>query len=259
MTLTPVALGAARLTVAVGARVLCTDLELTVAPGELWAVLGCNGSGKTTLLHTLAGLAPAAAGSVTVAGKLLEHYSRRELGRTLGILLQREDQQFWGSLADYVRLGRYPHARSLFGWTADDEDAAARALAAFDLTALAGQSYDTLSGGERQRARLAQLWAQDPRIMLLDEPLQHLDLRHQLQTLERLREATRDCGKAAAIVLHDLTFAGRCDRILMLHGDGRYAAGTTAGLLRAERLESLYGCRVRAFGDEGDVHFIPVI
>ena len=252
-------LNAEGLTVGVGARALCTDLELTVAPGELWAVLGCNGSGKTTLLHTLAGLAPAAAGRVTVAGKLLEQYARRELGRTLGILLQREDQEFWGSLADYVKLGRYPHARSLFGWTADDEDAAVRALAAFDLAALAGQAYGTLSGGERQRARLAQLWAQDPRIMLLDEPLQHLDLRHQLQTLDRLREATRTAGKAAAIVLHDLTFAGRCDRVLMLYGDGRYAAGTAAALLQAGRLESLYGCRVRAFGDGADAHFIPVI
>jgi iron complex transport system ATP-binding protein len=252
-------LGAAHLTVAIGARALCRDLELTVAPGELWAVLGCNGSGKTTLLHTLAGLVPAAAGRVTVAGKLLEQYSRRELGRTLGILLQREDQEFWGSVADYVKLGRYPHARSLFGSTADDEAAAAQALAKFDLAPLAAQSYGTLSGGERQRARLAQLWAQDPQIMLLDEPLQHLDLRHQLHALESLRAATRNAGKAAAMVLHDLTFAGRCDRILMLYGDGRYAAGTAAELLQPERLEGLYGCRVRAFGEAEDAHFIPVI
>ena len=250
---------AAGLTVAVGARALCLNLELAIAPGELWAVLGCNGSGKTTLMHTLAGLAPAATGGVRLGGKRLEHYSRRELGRTLGILLQREDQEFWGSLADYVKLGRYPHARSLFGWTAEDEAAAARALAAFELEPLAGQAYGTLSGGERQRARLAQLWAQDPRIMLLDEPLQHLDLKHQLQTLELLRAATRNAGKAAAMVLHDLTYAGRCDRVLMLYGDGRYAAGAATELLEAGRLASLYGCRVRAFGDGADAHFIPVI
>jgi iron complex transport system ATP-binding protein len=247
------------LTVAAGARALCRDLELTVAPGELWAVLGCNGSGKTTLLHTLSGLAPAAAGRVTVAGKPLRHYARRELGRTLGILLQREDQEFWGTLADYVKLGRYPHARSLFGWTAEDEEAVARALAAFDLAGLSAQAYGTLSGGERQRTRLAQLWAQDPRIMLLDEPLQHLDLRHQLHTLELLRAAIRGSGKAAVMVLHDLTFAGRCDRILMMYGDGRYAAGAAAELLEAERLANLYGCRVRAFGVGADAHFIPVI
>lgn len=252
-------LHAERLTIAVGARTLCLELDLAVAPGELWAVLGCNGSGKTTLLHALAGLAPAVAGRVTVAGKLLADYSRRELGRALGILLQREDQEFWGTLRDYVMLGRYPHARSLFGWNATDEEAAARALAEFDLEPLAAQSYGTLSGGERQRARLAQLWAQNPRLLLLDEPLQHLDLRHQLKTLEWVRAAVRGADRAALLVLHDLTFAGRCDRVLMLYGDGRFAAGAAAEMLQPERLENLYGCRVRAFGSGPDAHFIPVI
>jgi iron complex transport system ATP-binding protein len=252
-------LRAERLTIAVGTRTLCRELDLAVAPGELWAVLGCNGSGKTTLLHALAGLAPAVAGRVSVAGKLLADYSRRSLRRTLGVLLQREDQEFWGSLADYVMLGRYPHARSLFGWDASDEEAAARAILAFDLEPLAAQSYGTLSGGERQRARLAQLWAQNPQFMLLDEPLQHLDLRHQLQTLERVSAAARDAGKAVMLVLHDLAFASRCDRVLMLYGDGRHAAGAAADLLQPERLEELYGCRVRAFGSGPDAHFLPVI
>ena len=252
-------LRADQLTIAIGARVLCRDIVLELAPGELWGVLGCNGSGKTTLLHSLAGLADAAAGTIVIDDRALANFGRRELGRSLGILLQREDQEFWGSVRDYVMLGRYPHARSLYGWHAEDEAAVERALTAFDLTVLAAQAYVTLSGGERQRARLAQLWAQGPRLMLLDEPLQHLDLRHQLQTLELLRKATREAGAAVALVLHDLTFAGRCDRILMLYGDGRYATGTAAELLRPERLAELYGCRIRAFGEGTDAHFIPVI
>ena len=252
-------LRADHLTIAIGARTLCRDLALELAPGELWGVLGCNGSGKTTLLHCLAGLASAAAGAIVIDDRPLANFGRRELGRSLGILLQREDREFWGSVRDYVMLGRYPHARSLFGWHANDEAAVESALAAFDLTALAAQAYVTLSGGERQRARLAQLWAQNPPLMLLDEPLQHLDLRHQLQTLELLRTATRDAGAAAALVLHDLTFAGRCDRILMLYGDGRYATGTATELLQPDRLAELYGCRIRAFGEGADVHFIPVI
>jgi iron complex transport system ATP-binding protein len=252
-------LRAEQLTIAIGARVLCRDLDLEITPGELWGVLGCNGSGKTTLLHTLAGLASADSGKVSLGGRPLADYARREAGRSIGILLQREDREFWGSVRDYVMLGRYPHARSLFGWHADDEAAAMNALGAFDLTALAAQAYGTLSGGERQRARLAQLWAQDPQILLLDEPLQHLDLRHQLQTLQLLREAMRTGGRAAALVLHDLAFAGRCDRILMLYGDGRHAAGGVSEMLQPERLAELYGCRVRAFGDGADAHFIPVI
>ena len=247
------------LTIAVASRTLCKALDLTVVAGELWAVLGCNGSGKTTLLHTLAGLAAPNSGRVIVAGKPLADYSRRELGRSLGILLQREDQEYWGTLADYVMLGRYPHARSMFGWQASDGEAAARAMAAFDLEPLAQQAYSTLSGGERQRARLAQLWAQGPQLLLLDEPLQHLDLRHQLQTLEQLRRVVRAGDRAALLVLHDLTFACRCDRVLMLYGDGRFAAGSAAQLLQSEQLEGLYGCRVQAFGGAPDQHFIPVI
>src|SRR5687767_3530464 len=92
--------------VAAGGRVLCRDLELSVNAGEMWAVLGRNGSGKSTLLHVLAGLAKAPEGLVEVAGKPLGAYHARELARTLGILLQREEQEFWGTLAEYVMLGR---------------------------------------------------------------------------------------------------------------------------------------------------------
>jgi len=248
-----------QLTVGVGERTLVRDLDLTVAPGQMWAVLGQNGSGKTTLLHALAGLAPTIAGRIAVAEKTIGDYARRELGRAAGILLQQEAQEFWGTLRDYVTLGRHPHLHSLFGTDARDEAAVAQALAAFDLEPLAAQAYQTLSGGERQRARLAQLWAQDPQLLLLDEPLQHLDLRHQAQLFERMETAVRGQHKAALVVLHDLTWAGRCDRALLLYGDGRYQTGRAAELLEPDTLEVLYGCRVRAFGTGADAHFLPVI
>ncbi len=252
-------LRAENLTLEIGGRVLCHDLTVELAPGELLGVLGCNGSGKTTLLHTLAGLTAPAAGTITIDERVVAGFARRELGRTLGILLQHEDQDFWGSVRDYVMLGRYPHTRSLFGWHADDEAAVDQAISTFDLTTLATRAYVTLSGGERQRARLAQLWAQNPSLMLLDEPLQHLDLRHQLQTLEHLCAVRHTSGVAAALVLHDLTYAARCDRILMLYGDGRHAIGTATELLQAGRLADLYGCRIAAFGEGANAHFIPVI
>ncbi len=252
-------LHAEHVTIAVGGRTLCEELELCVEAGELWAVLGCNGSGKTTLLHALAGLAPIGAGTIEIAGRPIGSYARRDLGRALGILLQREDNEFWGTLADYVTLGRYSHTRSWFGRDAEDETALARALAAFDLEPLAAREFATLSGGERQRARLAQLWAQNPRLLLLDEPLQHLDLRHQLRALDLFRTAVRGAGAAALLVLHDLAFAGRCDKALLLYGDGRFETGAAGALLQPDRLERLYGCRVRAFGSGDDAHFIPVI
>ena len=241
-----------------GSRILCRGLDFSVKAGELWAVLGCNGSGKTTLLHALAGLAPPTAGQIRFEGRALADYARRDLARGIGVLLQREDQDYWGALADYVRLGRYPHARSPFGGTPDADPAVARAIAECDLAPQALQSYATLSGGERQRARLAQLWAQDARMLLLDEPLQHLDLRHQQQTMRQIRAATR-AGRAAVVVLHDLAFAAHCDRVLLLYGDGGHAQGAAADMLEPKRLESLFGCRLAVCGSGATAHVMPVI
>lgn len=241
-----------------GNRTLCRALDFAAAAGELWAVLGCNGSGKTTLLHALAGLARPAAGAVEFDGRAVDDYPRREFARGVGMLLQREEQEYWGTLEDYVRVGRFPHAQPPFGDDAGGEEAVARALAAFDLQSCAQQSFATLSGGERQRARLAQLWAQDARVLLLDEPLQHLDLRHQLQTMQLIRAATR-AGRAAVVVLHDLTYAAHCDRVLMLHGDGGHAQGAAAGMLEPARLEALYGCRLAVCGSGSTAHVMPVI
>ena len=251
-------LAARGVTLQAGRRALVAGLDLDVAPGELWAVLGCNGSGKSTLLAALAGLAQPAAGGVSVGGRALAAWPRRALAREAGLLLQREDHDYWGTLADYVRLGRYPHAGPPFGGDAAGDAAVAAALAVFDLAACAGQRYATLSGGERQRARLAQLWAQAPRLLLLDEPLQHLDLRHQLQAMAAIRAAVQAEARAALVVLHDIAFAAHCDRVLLLYGDGRHAQGAATELLTPERLGELYGCRLaRCAGDAA--HLVPVI
>jgi len=246
------------LTLAAGDRILCRALDLTLEPGEVIAVLGRNGSGKTTLVHTLGGVRPPQHGAVELDARLLADYPRRGLGRAIGILPQFEDQAYWGTVRDYVMLGRYPHARSPFGWSAGDEAAVDQALAVVGLTALAGRTFVSLSGGERQRARIAQLWAQDPRFMLLDEPLQHLDLQHQLHVMEVARSAAR-AGKGIILVLHDLAWAGRCDRALLLFGNGRHAYGAACDMLEVEQLEELYGCSLRAFGHGTDRHFLPVI
>jgi iron complex transport system ATP-binding protein len=241
-----------------GRRTLCRGLDLDVGAGQLWAVLGCNGSGKTTLMHALAGLTAPAAGEICFEGRPLSGHARRALARGVGVLLQREDQEYWGTLTDYVRLGRYPHAGSPFGGVPAGDPAVARAIAECDLAAQALQPYATLSGGERQRARLAQLWAQDTRLLLLDEPLQHLDLRHQQQTLRQIRMAARS-GRAVVMVLHDPALAARCDRVLLLYGDGAHAQGSAAEMLEPARLESLFGCRLTVCGSGATAHVMPVI
>ncbi|HYA19657.1 MAG TPA: ABC transporter ATP-binding protein [Burkholderiales bacterium] len=239
-------------------KLLCRNLTLNISPGTCWGILGQNGIGKTTMLHALGGLHEPAGGSIALDGRLLRNYTRRQLGQSLGMLLQEEDSWFWGSVLEYVLLGRHPHVVSLFGWTGKDEDLAWEALQKMELTELAQRPMNSLSGGERQRARLAQLLAQDSVYFLLDEPLQHLDLRHQLETMSLLRELAVKRGKAVLMVLHDMLWIARyCDQVLLLFEEGRAVSGTTASVLTRENLEALYDCGLREFGTGTDAHFIP--
>ncbi len=245
-------------TLSVPGRVLCSELSFTVAPGEIWAVLGANGSGKTTLLHAVAGLRPCAAGKVRWDGMPPDAHPGRERAREIGLLMQQEDSAFWGSVLENERLGRFPHMRSWFAWQRDDDERAAAALDAVGLATLAGRSYATLSGGERQRARIAQLLAQAPRLILLDEPLQHLDLRHQALALALFRRLARGESRAVVMVLHDALWPGRtCSHALLMFEDGSTLAGAARDVLTRENLERLYGCPLQEFAQDGDRYFVP--
>lgn len=232
-------------------KLLCRDLNLTVNSGECWAVLGQNGCGKTTLIHVLGGLRSAdgvSTNSVTVAGKAPLTWPRRELARKLGIMLQEEPGEFWGNVSEYVLLGRYPHVKNLFGWESVDHDIAIQAMQRMELTNFSQRSLDTLSGGERQRVRIALLLAQSPQCYLLDEPLQHLDLRHQLFAMMLFKELATQ-GSTVMIVLHDIAWVSRyCDHVLMLFENGRVLTGSVEELLTRDNLEELYQCSLDEFG-----------
>jgi len=232
-------------------KLLCRDLNLTVNSGECWAVLGQNGCGKTTLIHVLGGLRCADGGSadsVTVSGKASQTWPRRELARKLGIMLQEEPGEFWGNVREYVLLGRHPHVKNLFGWGVVDHDIANRAMERMELANFSHRSLDTLSGGERQRVRIALLLAQSPQCYLLDEPLQHLDLRYQLFAMMLFKELAAK-GSAVMMVLHDITWVSRyCDHVLMLFENGRFLAGSVRELLTRDNLEELYQCSLDEFG-----------
>ncbi len=243
------------LTVSMGGKTVCRELSFAVQPGECWGVLGQNGAGKSTLLRTLAGLHQPDSGDIRWKTLLLADTPRRDLAQQLGVLLQSEGGEFWGSVLDYVLLGRFPHRRAWFGYSADDEVIASQAMAAMDLTGLAQRPLNQLSGGERQRAAIAQLLAQQAQCLLLDEPLQHLDLRHQAQVME-LFSGMKE--RAVLMVLHDLQWAQRCcDHLLLMFPDGQVLAGATAELLTREHLEALYQCRLRVAEVEGERCFLP--
>ena len=163
-------------------------------------------------------------------------------------MLQEEPGEFWGNVREYVLLGRHPHVKNLFGWETIDYDIAIRAMERMELTNFSQRSLNTLSGGERQRVRIALLLAQSPQCFLLDEPLQHLDLRHQLLAMMLFKELTAQ-GSTVMIVLHDITWVSRyCDHVLMLFENGRVLAGSVGELLTRDILEELYQCSLDEFG-----------
>ncbi|TXT24783.1 MAG: ABC transporter-like protein [Gallionellaceae bacterium] len=250
-------LQARNLSVAIGGKVVCRDLDMAILPGQCWGVLGQNGAGKTTLLRTLAGLHPPQAGAVIWSGQPLQTIARRDLARHLGVLPQSEGGEFWGSVLEYVLLGRFPHRASLFGYSAGDERIAWQALAQMELAELAQRPLGTLSGGERQRAAIAQTLAQQVRYCLLDEPLQHLDLRHQIQVMQVLGKLKEE-GGALLMVLHDILWAQRCcDRVLLQFADGRVLHGAAEELLTRENLEALYQCPLREIEVAGERCLVP--
>jgi iron complex transport system ATP-binding protein len=178
--MTPPLLQVDNLTLAVPGKTLCQALSFDIRPGECWAILGGNGSGKTTLLHALSGLGEREGGRILWQGRPLAEFARRELARGIGLLPQGEAPEYWGTVDEYVRLGRFPH-------DCEDETASRDALQRCGMQEFSGRRLGTLSGGERQRVRIAQLLAQAPRLYCLDEPLQHLDLRHQGSVMALLR------------------------------------------------------------------------
>lgn len=247
MSASKLLLEARGLKVVAGTRTLIETLDLQVQRGELWCVMGPNGSGKTTLLHTLAGLRPAQGGSIALKGRLLADWPIGELARQRGLLPQAQHDAFSAAVSDVVLLGRHPHL-GRWAWESDDDRRiAAAALQAMDLEALADHDVTTLSGGERQRVGLAALLAQDPSLLLLDEPVAHLDLHHQVTVLEHLRRLSRERGRAIVMSIHDLNLAARFATHALVLGPGaRLHQGPAESTMNEVVLSAAFGHPVAA-------------
>ncbi len=192
------------------------DVSLEIRAGEFHAVLGPNGSGKTTLIRVALGLTPPAAGTAEIAGRAAATWSRRDLARIVGVVSQREDNLFPQQVRETVLLGRYPH---LSLWGAErpvDREAVTRALQRCDAIGLADRWIWTLSGGEYQRVRLARALAQEPSLLVLDEPTASLDVRHEMELFELVRALVDAGGLAVLMITHHVNLAARfADRALL--------------------------------------------
>jgi iron complex transport system ATP-binding protein len=224
-----------------GRRAVLTDVSFTLTPGQLTAVLGPNGCGKTTLLRTAAGLLRPLAGSVTLDCQSLRSLGRRAVAKRVAFAPQVLAPDWPFTVTEYVALGRSPHA----GWwkplTAADRAVVAAGIARFALSPLAHTRVTELSGGEWQRVRLAKAIAQEPKVLLLDEPTAHLDPRFQFELLSLVRGLIAERGLTAAVTLHDLNLVGPwADRVILLANGRVVADGSPAEVLTADRLSAAY-------------------
>lgn len=246
------------LRVGIAGHTFCRDLNLSVQAGELLAILGRNGAGKSTLLSVLAGLRTPEAGEVLLDGTSYAALGARASARIRGWLPQSHSEAFSSTVLETALVGRHPHL-ARWDWESEKDARIARqALAAVGLAELAQRDVQTLSGGERQRLSIATLLAQAPRLYLLDEPLAHLDLNHQIATLELLAGRARDEAIACVMVLHEPGLAARfCTHALLLFGDGETQHGECQQVISGDSLSRLYGHPLREVGCNGQRWFMP--
>lgn len=246
------------LRVGLAGRTFCRDLVLAVQPGELLAILGPNGAGKSTLLSVLAGLRDPQAGQVFVGGASYAELGARPSARLRGWLPQSRSEAFSSTVLETALVGRHAHL-GRWDWESEaDARIARRALTAVGLAELAERDVQTLSGGELQRLSIATLLTQAPRLYLLDEPLAHLDLNHQMAVLELFTTLARAERVACVMVLHEPGLAVRfCTHALLLFGDGTVRLGGCDEVISSASLSSLYGYPLREIGFGEQRWFAP--
>jgi iron complex transport system ATP-binding protein len=223
-----------------GGALVLDGVSIEVPQGAVLGLLGPNGSGKSSLLRLICGLRPLAGGVITLDGRDLADFPRRDLAQRLALVEQQAGTDAPLSVLDVARLGRTPHRGALAAWARHDEEAVETALRATGLWERRQQAWHTLSGGERQRAQIARALAQQPSELLLDEPTNHLDIRHQLDLLGLLRRLK----VTSLVALHDLNLAATfCDRLVVLGAGKVAAAGTVAEVLTPALIADVFGVK----------------
>ena len=230
-----------------GERRVLNGLDFAVGGGEMVALLGANGSGKTTLLNVVAGTIQPTSGSVELFGRPLSGWSRGDVARSVAVLPQSLELPAGFRVGEVVAMGRTAHGARWFGWTPDDLLAVEHALRDADALDLADRPVTELSGGERQRVLVALALAQEPSLLLLDEPTTHLDVAHAAWLLANVARLRQLRGLTVVMVLHDLVLASAwAPRVVVLHGGRIVADGPPEEALRPDIVRDAYGVAVES-------------
>lgn len=236
-----------------GPKQVLRDVSLDIAKGQVTTLIGPNGAGKSTLLSLMSRLLPKDSGQILIDGREIGQWRSDELARRLAILKQTHHLNIRLTVRELVEFGRFPYSHGRL--TREDREIVDEALSYLELHDIAGKYLDQLSGGQRQRAFIAMVLAQDTEYVLLDEPLNNLDMKHAVQIMRIMRGMADDLGKTVVLVLHDVNFASAYSDQIVALKDGRVAAaGTPDELIRSDVLGEIYemeipietvgGCRV---------------
>jgi iron complex transport system ATP-binding protein len=241
-----------------GSRVLVEGLSMSIGAGQLWCIVGPNGVGKSTLMGVLAGLRAPDGGAAEVDEAAITQIAPAMLARQRAYLPQAVHDTFSMIVEDAVRIGRHPHLNG-WGWGKRDDDRIVRdVIGELDLDGLRGRDVLTLSGGERQRVSLAAALVQQAPLLLLDEPVAHLDLRHQIMVLDLLQRLTRAGRHAAVVILHDLTLAHRyASHALLMAEDGHAIHGPAHEVLTPAQCSRALRTPIISISDGPHTALIP--
>ncbi|HET6314954.1 MAG TPA: ABC transporter ATP-binding protein [Chloroflexota bacterium] len=220
-------------------------VALHAPPGEVVALVGPNGAGKSTVLRVASGVLSPRTGRVTIDGDEVVALRSKELARRVAVVPQQMDVPFAMTVRELVGLGRTPHLRLLLGAGRGDREAVEWAMDVTSAGEFAGRFVDELSGGERQRVMLARALAQQPRLLLLDEPTANLDLHYQVSALDLVRGLAREHGLTVLAAIHDLQLAALyCDRVVLMQSGRVVAAGSPEAVLTSVVLLEVFGQEV---------------
>lgn len=233
-----------------GKKAVVVDVDLPITEGKLTAFIGPNGAGKSTLLSMMSRLIDKDAGEIYLDGDEVKSWKQNELAKKLSILKQADSVSLKITVRELVAFGRFPYSKGRLG--VDDQAKIDEALRYLGLVELQDEPIDTLSGGQLQRAYIAMVFAQDTDYILLDEPLNNLDMNYAVQMMKTLKRLVEEHGKTVVIVLHDINFASSyADEIVAMKDGKIFRRGVTDDVIQKDVLDSLYEMNIRVCELEG--------